>query len=75
MLVQLSRTLKPVVEKGTCQVAVVTTYTNPEPTTGYERAERVRKDIEQIDEMNLLLSVLQCIRQRVVQLSADQQQD
>jgi hypothetical protein len=68
MLEQLSRNLKPVVERGTCQVAVVTTYSNPEPTSEYERAERVRADIDQITEMNLLLSVLNCIRQRVTQL-------
>ena len=61
-------------DRGTTQVAIVTTYSNPDPESEYELAERIRKDVGKITDMSLLISVLDTIRSRVTSIHAAKKQ-
>ena len=67
----LARNVKPVDSKGCMQVSVLTTYTNPDPGTEYEYAERMRSDAHNVHDTHLLISVLNVIRRRVTDIQEE----
>ena len=50
------------------------THTNPEPTTEYEFAERIRGDIQAISEPHLLVSLLNTFKVRMDTLRKENDQ-
>lgn len=67
-LALLNQGLKTNVPGASIAVTQMVTHMNPEPTTEYQYAERIRRDAQHLEDPELIVSVLNVFRKRVTEV-------
>ena len=57
--------------KGSTSIMQIVQHVNPEPTSEFEYAERIRADIEKISNPNLMVTILKVLQARMADIKKD----